>query len=132
LAVHYHQGKFPPTVLDWPALLPLVGPANAAIARYEGVLHGVPNPNVLLSPLTVQEAVLSSRIEGTQATLGEVLEFEAEGAPFDESTPKKADIHEVLNYRKALRDTTAGNASAISAGHQEHPCCSHARRSREE
>lgn len=105
-AVKYHQGKFPPATLDWPVLLPLIGPANAAIARYEGVLHGVPNPNVLLSPLTSQEAVLSSRIEGTQATLGEVLEFEAEGAPADETTPKKADIHEILNYRKALREGT--------------------------
>ena len=37
------------------------------------------NAAVLLSPLTTQEAVLSSRIEGTQATMGEVLEFEAEG-----------------------------------------------------
>jgi Fic family protein len=68
------------------------------------VLHGIPNPNVLLSPLTTQEAVLSSRIEGTQATIGEVLEFEAEGEPGDESTPKKADIHEVLNYRAALAE----------------------------
>lgn len=104
MAVAYHQGRFPPDVLDWPQLLPLIGPANAAVARYEGVLHGIPNPNVLLSPLTSQEAVLSSRIEGTQATLGEVLEFEAEGAPDDESTPKKADIREVLNYRAALAE----------------------------
>lgn len=102
MAVAYHQGLFPPPDLDWPQLLPLIGPANAAVARYEGVLHGIPNPNVLLSPLTSQEAVLSSRIEGTQATLGEVLEFEAEGALDDESTPKKADIREVLNYRAAL------------------------------
>lgn len=104
MAVAYHQGGFPPPDLHWPDLLPLIGPANAAVARYEGVLHGIPNPNVLLSPLTSQEAVLSSRIEGTQATLGEVLEFEAEGAPDDESTPKKADIREVLNYRAALAE----------------------------
>ena len=43
------------------------------------MLAAVPNPDVLLSPLTTQEAVLSSRIEGTQATIGEVLEFEARG-----------------------------------------------------
>lgn len=104
MAVDYHLGRFPPADLDWQQLLPLIGPANAAVARYEGVLHGVPNPSVLLSPLTTQEAVLSSRIEGTQATLGEVLEFEAEEAPDDESTPKKADIHEVLNYRRALAE----------------------------
>lgn len=106
MAVQYHQGRFPPENLDWPRLLPLIGPANAAVARYEGVLHGIPNPNVLLSPLTAQEAVLSSRIEGTQATLGEVLEFEAQGELFDESTPKKADIREVLNYRAALNEAT--------------------------
>lgn len=106
MPVAYHDGRFPPADIDWPRLLPLIGPANAAIARYEGVLHGVPNPDVLLSPLTAQEAVLSSRIEGTQATLGEVLEFEAQGELFDESTPKKADIREVLNYRAALREST--------------------------
>jgi Fic family protein len=107
-AVLYHQGRFPPAAaeIDWPALLPLIGPASAAIARFEGVLHGIPNPNVLLSPLTSQEAVLSSRIEGTQATLGEVLEYEAEGAIDDESTPQKADIREILNYRAALAEAT--------------------------
>jgi Fic family protein len=103
-AVHYHTGGFPPEDLDWSRLIPLIGPANATIARYDGVLHGVPNANVLLSPLIAQEAVLSSRIEGTQATLGEVLEFEAQGDLFDESTPKKADIREVLNYRAALME----------------------------
>lgn len=57
MAVAYHQGRFPPGALDWPQLLPLIGPAAAAVARYEGVLHGIPNPNVLLSPLTTQEAL---------------------------------------------------------------------------
>lgn len=102
--VAYHEGKFPPTTLDWPRLIPLIGPANAAVARYEGVLHGIPNPDVLLSPLISQEAVLSSRIEGTQATLGEVLQLEAQGGPIDESTRKNADIFEVLNYRAALKE----------------------------
>lgn len=102
-AVHYHHGKFPPASesLDWPRLLPLIGPANAAVARYDGVLHGIPNADVLLSPLMAQEAVLSSKIEGTQATLGEVLEFEASA---DTATgAKRDDILEVLNYRRAMR-----------------------------
>lgn len=100
-AVKYHEGRFPPSELDWPKLLPLIGPASAAVARYEGVLHGIPNSQVLLSPLTTQEAVLSSKIEGTQATIGEVLEFEAE----EESATgeKRNDIQEVLNYRAAMR-----------------------------
>ncbi len=99
-AVKYHEGRFPPVALEWPRLLPLIEPASAAVARYEGVLHGIPNMQVLLSPLTSQEAVLSSRIEGTQATLGEVLEFEA--APETATGEKRDDIQEVLNYRKAL------------------------------
>jgi Fic family protein len=100
-ATKYHEGRFPPQDLDWQRLLPLIGPANAAVARYEGALLGIPNAGVLLSPLSTQEAVLSSRIEGTQATFGEVLEFEAEGTA--SSTEKRDDIHEVLNYRLALR-----------------------------
>ncbi|WP_430329182.1 Fic/DOC family N-terminal domain-containing protein, partial [Salmonella enterica] len=69
MPVAYHEGRFPPTTLDLASLFPLVGPANAAIARYEGVLSGIPNPDILLSPLTAREAVLSSKIEGTQVTL---------------------------------------------------------------
>ena len=100
--VRYHSGLFPPQNLDWQRLLPLIGPAHAAVAGYEGMLKGLPNANVLLSPLASQEAVLSSRIEGTQTTLTELLTFEAEGNLSDESTPAKADFREVLNYRLAL------------------------------
>lgn len=85
--------------LDWRQLLPLVGQAHAALARYDGLLAGIPNPAVMLSPLTTQEAVLSSKIEGTQATVDEVLEQEAgllkEGEKFE-------DIQEISNYRRAL------------------------------
>lgn len=102
-AVHYHLGKFPPTELDWPQLIPLIGPASAAVARYDGTLAAIPNAAVLLSPLTTQEAVLSSRIEGTQATMGEVLEFEAEGDSPNLSEERRHDIREILNYRAAMR-----------------------------
>lgn len=109
--VSYRSEDFPPADLDWLRLVPLIGPANAAIGGYEGVLRGIPNVDVPLSPLTSQEAVLSSRIEGTQATLGEVLEFEAEGVREGiqeyKITPKEADIREVLNYRAALLEAKA-------------------------
>ena len=56
-AVHYHEGRFPPEErLDWPALIPLIGPAVAAVARYDGALAAIPNPRVLLSPMTTREA----------------------------------------------------------------------------
>ena len=102
-SVRYHLGAFPPSNLDWQKLIPLLGPAGAALARYDGVLSAIPNPQVLLSPLTTQEAVLSSRIEGTQATMTEVLEYEAEAGPDESDTEKVADIHEVLNFRHAIR-----------------------------
>ena len=102
-AVQYHTGQFPPYVLDWEKLIPFVGPANAAVARYDGILSAVPNAAILLSPLTTQEAVLSSKIEGTQATMGEVLEFEADRDRKNLPAEKREDINEVLNYRKAMR-----------------------------
>lgn len=71
------------------------------MAHYEGVLYGIRNSAVLLSPLTTREAVLSSRIEGTQATFGEVLKSEAGEEPKQEA--KRLDIQEIENYRKALR-----------------------------
>ena len=70
----YTPDDLPLDNLDYRQLLPLVGQANAALARYDGLLQGIPNPAVMLSPLTTQEAVLSSKIEGTQATVDEVLE----------------------------------------------------------
>jgi Fic family protein len=104
--VHYHEGNFPPRDLEWARLVPMIGPASAAVARYDGILAAIPNAHVLLSPLTTQEAVLSSRIEGTQATMGEVLEYEASGEVDEPTTPKEADIWEILNYRKAMRKAT--------------------------
>jgi len=93
-----------PVELNWEPLIPLIGKANRALAQYDGVLYGLPNPDILLSPLTTQEAVLSSRIEGTQATLGEVLKFEAGEEPKEES--KRLDIQEIINYRRALMSAT--------------------------
>lgn len=98
-ATQYHDGQFPPEDLDWARLVPLIGPANAAVARYDGMLAAIPNAHVLLSPLMTQEAVLSSRIEGTQATMGEVLEYEA---------------REIQMNRRALRKPISGRFSTTA------------------
>ena len=95
----YQPDPLPLRNLDVARLISHVGPANAAIARYDGLLQSVVNPAVMLSPLTQREAVLSSKIEGTQATVDEVMEYEA-GIEFDPE--KTTDIQEVVNYRKAL------------------------------
>lgn len=86
--------------LDWAALVPLIARANRAIARYDGIVQGLVNPAILLSPLAAREAVLSSMIEGTQTTLEELLEFEAD--PREDWGPPYEDIREVVNYRRAM------------------------------
>ena len=98
--VSYHTGRFPPSQLDWIRLVPLIGSANAAVARYDGALASVPNSHILTTPLITREAVLSSKIEGTQASMGEVLRFEAGQPP--KSQEQRDDINEILNYRAAL------------------------------
>lgn len=97
----YQPDFLPLENLDHKALFTLVGEANGALARYDGLLQGVVNPLIMLSPLTNEEAVLSSKIEGTQATVDEVLEHEAGMIKEGE---KSHDIQEIINYRKALLD----------------------------
>jgi len=91
---------FPPASLDLGPVLAQVGRANASVARYDGLLESLVNPQVLLSPLLMKEAELSSRIEGTIATANEVYQREA-GEEF--GPEKAADIQEILNYRQTLR-----------------------------
>jgi Fic family protein len=104
----YIPGTLPLANLDYAELIEVLGEANRSLVRYDGLLHGIPSPAVLLSPLTAQEAVMSSKIEGTQVTLGEVLEFEAGG---DLGGQRKADdAQEIMNYRQAMGMATASLA----------------------
>ncbi|HAI98802.1 TPA: cell filamentation protein Fic [Candidatus Peribacteria bacterium] len=90
----------PLTELQWERFVHLIGPANAEVARFDGLLQSLPNPQVLLSPLETNEAVLSSKIEGTEASLEDVLRFEAEP---ERENKKGGDIDLILNYRRAMR-----------------------------
>ncbi|MDR2645570.1 MAG: Fic family protein [Holosporaceae bacterium] len=91
--------KLPVTELDWEKLVVLIGKATELVSLYNGLLKSIPNANILLSAITTQEAVLSSRIEGTQASLSDVYKFEASGyCP----NKKNGDIGEIINYRRTL------------------------------
>ena len=85
--------------LNWEKFIHLIGPANAGVARFDGILESIPNKTLLLSPLTTNEAVLSSKIEGTQASLEDVLEYEAKPSKKHE---KYEEIQEIINYRQAV------------------------------
>jgi len=79
--------ELPPQNIKWEFLIPMIGEAHAGIARFDGLLSSLINPNVLLAPLTTKEAVMSSRIEGTQASVEDVFEFEA--GLFEEKSDRK-------------------------------------------
>jgi Fic family protein len=88
-----------PPVLEWtPRLIGVLSDADRRIGRLAGEGGRLPNPHVLMRPFVRREAVLSSKIEGTQATLGELLAAEA-GAAVDRSPEE---LREVGNYVVAL------------------------------
>jgi len=88
-----------PPALEWSReLVHALSDADRAIGQLAGEGRRLPNPHVLMRPFVVREAVLSSRIEGTAATLGELLAAEA-GAIVDRSPE---DLREVANYVVAL------------------------------
>lgn len=97
----FEPEELPIKDLDWSRLVPLIGRANRAVANFEGLLYRLPSTEVLLSPMITQEAVLSSRIEGTQAGFQDVLKYEAGDDIPEESS--RLDIQEIVNYRSALR-----------------------------
>ena len=80
-------------------LVLLLSKADTALSELSGVGRLLPNPHLLISPLVRREAVLSSRIEGTRATLSDVLLDEA-AAPGGES--REVDLREVRNYVAAM------------------------------
>jgi cell filamentation protein, protein adenylyltransferase len=96
----FDPSPFPPLELHLEPVVALVGRANASLSRYDGLLESLVNPEVLLSPLLMKEAELSSRIEGTIATANEVYQQQA-GEVFEPG--KTADIQEIMNYRHTLR-----------------------------
>lgn len=94
----YIPDPLPPQFSWNPELVRALSDADRTIGWLAGEGGRLPNPHLLLRPFVRREAVLSSRIEGTQATLGELLAAEA-GAAVDRSPD---DLREVANYVIAL------------------------------
>jgi Fic family protein len=71
--------------------------ADAALGRLSGVGRLLGNPNLIVQPYLRREAVASSRIEGIEASLPDVMRAEASAVPVESD-----DIDEVFNYQRAL------------------------------
>ena len=87
-----------PPVDIGPELQHLLSKADRALGRLDGSIRTLPNPDLFVFMYVRKEAVLSSQIEGTQSSLNDVLEAEAD--IFDADRPR--DVDEVLNYVRAM------------------------------
>ena len=86
-----------PPKLDWSdALVSLTSRADLALGTFSGLGENLPNSHLLIYPFIRKEAVFSSRIEGTQSSLSDLLLFEATKAE------KQRDVKEVQNYVHAI------------------------------
>ena len=94
----YQPNPLPPEIIWTPRLVRILSQADRLLGRLAGESRRLPNPHVLIRPFVRREAVYSSRIEGTQATLGELLA--AEAGAVQERSPE--DLREVGNYVAAL------------------------------
>jgi Fic family protein len=92
---------FPPTdlTIDDEFLVEL-GRADRALARLDGAASVLPAVDHFIAMYVFQEATTSSQIEGTQATLLEALEVDAEPSIAQE---RRSDVQEILNYVTAMR-----------------------------
>lgn len=94
----FHPNPLPPRI-DWTQKLGVaLANASTLVGKLAGEGRHLPNPHILIRPFVRREAVFSSRIEGTQSTLGELLAAEAGAAV--ERSPE--DLREVGNYVVAL------------------------------
>jgi Fic family protein len=90
----------PPTLTFDDDLILMLSRADAALSELSGLGRVLPNPHLLISPLVRREAVQSSKIEGTQASLSDILLDEA--TPAQAEAGNAADLREVHNYVTAL------------------------------
>lgn len=91
---------FPPLDIELSlALIRLLSEADRELGRLAGAAQILPNPDLFVFMYVRREAVLSSQIEGTQASLNDFLEYEA----LQRQGERRIDILEVSNYIAALR-----------------------------
>ena len=101
-AVSYHEGTFPPSEIEYSRIVEGLLEANDALARYDQALVHLHNRELFLAPLRNQEAVLSSRMEGTISTVDEILEYESDEEDNKKAENVRSDILETILYRRAL------------------------------
>jgi len=90
---------FPPNDLDLEPLGDLLERATLSLGRLVGSAEILPDPDLFVFMYVRREAVLSSQIEGTEASLVDLLEYEAQA----EKVERRVDVREIASYIDALR-----------------------------
>lgn len=88
----------PPIEID-AEMQKLLSLADRKLGRLDGITQILPNPELFIGMYVKKEAVLSAQIEGTQASLADVLNAPSTNKPIDTSSN---DVLEVVNYVKAI------------------------------
>jgi len=115
-AVNYHYDKFPPTTIDYGKFIEALVNATDAVARYDQMLKNMYNSEILLAPLRNQEAVISSRIEGTISTIDEILKYEADHDEELESAPNvRSEIKKLYEKMKVVFADTLSSKWSFTA-----------------
>lgn len=102
-AVKYHYDKFPPNNIIYTNFIDELIKATDALARFDQMLKNLHNNEILLAPLRNQEALISSRIEGTISTMDEILQYEADN-DVEDNINVRSDIIETILYQRALKN----------------------------
>jgi Fic family protein len=94
-----------PPKIDYLSLFSIIGDAREELGNLSGsLIHPVINPQLLITPLLTKEAVVSSSIEGTIATIEDVYKYDVENS-LVEDKEIRLDAQEIVNYRLALNES---------------------------
>lgn len=90
--------KLPPSpdIKFDPEMIELLSSADRALGKLDGITQTLPDPDLFVAMYVQKEAVLSSQIEGTQASLSDILSLNS-------SPEKREDIDEIVNYVQAIK-----------------------------
>ena len=98
----FMPNPLPPSITYSKEIVTLLSEADRQLGNLSGLGTLLPNPDLLITPYIKREAVLSSKIEGTQASLSDLFYFEAASKEEKKKETARTDILEVANYVKAI------------------------------
>ena len=92
-------------------MIKLLSNADRSLGRLDGITQILPNPELFVAMYVQKEAVLSAQIEGTQASLIDVIDS-------DNVSEKRKDVAEIVRYVAAMRYRCAIVSECLKKSHR--------------